>query len=186
MRLRTNKNRMAEKLNKWNILVLICLFISAWLLAPAAQSNAEETRKAKVNNYITKFEMLPILDVPGHIIAVYERQGDVVFEDGEKAKQTLWGLLDMTSGNGTFSGYSLYSFEDGSLSIAKIEGIVKMLPGEKLPVTEGMGKYTKGTGRFQGIEGKVSFKGKQTKPFGGEHKADMELDFVATYTLPGK
>jgi hypothetical protein len=171
--------------SKWIVFSTLALVISVWLLMPASQANAE-TRKAKVNNYINKFEMIPILDVPGHIIAVYERKGDVVFEDGEKAKQTLWGLLDITSGNGTFSGYSLYSFEDGSLTIAKIEGIVKMLSGEKLPVTEGTGKYTKGTGRFQGIEGTVSFKGKQTKPFGGEHKADMELDFVATYTLPAK
>ncbi len=186
MRMRVNENRLPEKLNKWNILIFICFFISAWLLMPVAQSNAEETRKAKVNNYITKFEMIPILDVPGHIIGVYERKGDVVFEDGEKAKQTLWGMVDITMGNGTFTGYSLYSFEDGALTIFKIDGILKMLPGEKLPVTEGTGKYIKGTGRFQGIEGTVTIKGKQTKPYGGEHKADMELDFVATFTLPAK
>ena len=37
-----------------------------------------------------------------------------------------------------------------------------------------------------GIEGTVAFKGKQTKPYGGEHKADMEVEWTVDYTLPKK
>ena len=36
------------------------------------------------------------------------------------------------------------------------------------------------------IEGTVAFKGKQIKPYGGEHKADMEVEGTVDYTLPKK
>lgn len=170
--------------NKW-VLSGFTVVISVWLFMPVSQVNAE-TRKWKVNNQITQFEFIPILDTPGHIVGVFERQGDVQFEDGEKAKQILRGTVDINRGQGTFQSYSLITFEDGSTTMIKVEGVSKMPPGGKLPISEGKGEYIKGTGRFQGIQGTMSFKGKQTKPYGGQYKADMEVEATATYTLPGK
>lgn len=172
-------------INKWLLFSGVAVFISLWLLMPVSQANAE-TRKFKVNNQITRFEYIPILDAPGHIVGIFERQGDVLFEDGEKAKQILRGTVDINRGQGTFQGYSLFTFEDGSTTIAKMEGVIKIPPGKKLPGSEGKGKYIKGTGRFQGIEGTLTIKGKQTKPYGGEYKGDQEIEVTATYTLPRK
>jgi hypothetical protein len=170
--------------NKWALSGFVVV-ISVWLLMPIQPVNAE-TRKLKVNNQITQFQYIPILDTPGHIVAIFERQGDVLFEDGEKAKQILRGTIDFNRGKGTFQAYSLFTFEDGATTIAKMEGTFEIPPGGKLPATEGKGKYIKGTGRFQGIEGTLSIKGKQTKPYGGEYKGDQEIELTATYTLPGK
>ena len=87
-----------------------------------------------------------------------------MFEDGEKAKQILRGTIDFNRGKGTFQSYSLFTFEDGSTTVVKNEGTFGIPPGGKFPVSEGKGKYIKGTGRIQGIQGTVSIKGKQTKP----------------------
>ena len=172
-------------LNKWVLFSCFAVLIFTWLLMPVSQVNAE-TRKFKVNNQITQFEYIPILDAPGHIVGIFERQGDVLFEDGEKAKQIFRGTVDSNRGKGFFQGYSLVTFEDGATIISTMGGTFEIPKGGKLPVSKGKGKYIKGTGRFQGIEGTVSFTGKQTKPYGGEYKAEQESDVTVNYTLPGK
>ncbi|MCP4578960.1 MAG: hypothetical protein GY846_22010 [Deltaproteobacteria bacterium] len=179
---RNNSKNISHKGMLFSILTVI---IFTWVLLPVSQASAE-TRKSKVNNQMIRFEYIPILDTPGHIIGIFERQGDVLFEDGEKAKQILRGTVDMNRGRGTFQAYSLTTYEDGSTTILKNEGSFEIPPGGKLPVSKGKGKFIKGTGRFQGIKGTASFKGKQTKPYGGEYKADQEVEVTATYTLPGK
>jgi len=181
IRRKNNKGIVNKPLLLSSLAIILCI----WLLMPVSQADAE-TRKCKVNNQITQLQYIPILDTPGHIVAIFERQGDVLFEDGEKAKQILRGTVDSNRGKGSFQSYSLFTFEDGSTTIAKTEGMFEIPPGGKLPVVEGKGKYIKGTGRFQGIEGTTSFKGKQTKPYGGEYKGDQEVDVIATYTLPEK
>ena len=104
--------------NKPLLLSSLALIIFTWLLIPVSQADAE-TRKFKVNNQITRFEYIPILDTPGHIVGLFERQGDVLFEDGEKAKQILRGTIDFNRGKGTFQSYSLFTFDDGSTTVAK-------------------------------------------------------------------
>ena len=172
-------------INKPLLLSSIALIIFTWILLPVSQADAE-TRKCKINNKITQFQYIPILDAPGHIIGLFERQGDVLFEDGEKAKQIFRGTVDSNRGKGTFQGYSLVTFEDGATIISTMEGTFEIPKGGKLPVSKGKGKYIKGTGRFHGIEGTVSFTGKQTKPYGGEFKAEQESDVTVNYTLPKK
>lgn len=179
---KTNSNGIFHKGMLFSILAVI---VFTWVLYPVSQADAE-TRKCKINNKITQFQYLPILDSPGHIMGIFERQGDVLFENGEKAKQIFRGTVDSNRGKGAFQGYSLLTFEDGATIIATMEGTFEIPKGGKLPVSEGKGKYIKGTGRFQGIEGTVSFTGKQTKPYGGEYKAEQESDVIGTYTLPGK
>jgi hypothetical protein len=163
----------------------LAVMLAVWMLAPTLKASAE-TRKFKVNNQVTKFEYIPILDSPGHIVGLFERQGDVLFEDGEKAKQILRGTIDFDRGKGTFQSYSLFTFDDGSTTIAKVEGTFEIPPGGKLPVSKGNGKYIKGSGRYKGIQGTYTFNGKQTKPYGGEFKGDQEIEVIADYKLPKK
>jgi hypothetical protein len=180
-----SKKNNKDIVNKPLWLSSLALIIFTWIFIPVSQADAE-TRKFKVNNQVTRFEYIPILDTPGHIVGLFERQGDVLFEDGEKAKQILRGTIDFNQGKGTFHSYSIFTFDDGSTTVVRNEGTFEIPPGGKLPVSEGKGKYIKGTGRFQGIEGTVSIKGKQTKPYGGEYKGDQEIEATATYTLPSK
>jgi len=53
--------------NKPLLLSSLALIIFTWLLIPVPQADAE-TRKFKVNNKITQFQYIPILDTPGHIV----------------------------------------------------------------------------------------------------------------------
>ena len=100
MTLSDRKTNNKGILNKWVLFSCFAVLIFTWLLMPVSQANAE-TRKYKVNNQITRFEYIPILDTPGHIVGVFERQGEVLFEDGEKAKQILRGTIDLNRGKGT-------------------------------------------------------------------------------------
>lgn len=179
---------MAKRIfTKCGIIIGFALVLSIWLLMPLDEASAE-TRTWKGSNYITKFEAIPTLITPGHFIGVFERQGESLFDNGEKTKTILRGTVDlnMDIGEGSFQGYSFVTYEDGSITITKVEGAMKLPPGGRLPISEGKGTYIKGTGRFQGIQGTMSFKSNQIKPYGGEHKGDAVIEGVSTYTLPAK
>ena len=172
---------------RWGILTVFAVVSLLWFIIPVQKANAE-TETWKGSNYVTKFEAMPTLITPGHFIGIFERQGEVVLGNGEKAKTDLRGTVDlnMDIGEGTFHGYSFSTYEDGSMTITKLEGVIRVLPGQRLPITEGTGTYIKGTGRFQGIEGTTSFKSRQTKPYGGEYKGDAGSEGINTFTLPTK
>jgi len=63
---------------------------------------------------------------------------------------------------------------------------VSLPPGGKLPLIKGEGKYTKGTGRFKGIKGTISFTGRYITPYSKETKGDMYIEVTSTYTLPSQ
>jgi len=163
------------------------LVITTWLLVPVTQAVAETVKKAKVTSYVIKTEAIPFPDVKGHIVGVLERRGLAVFEDGEVAAYHAQLRFDLIiQQGGDFQGYSQLTFKDGSTTIAKVQGTQTLTPGEKLPTVAGKSEYIKGTGRFQGIKGNVSFTGKSITPYGKETKGDMVVDLTSTYTLPSK
>ena len=171
-------------LSRWELCFTVVI-VSMWVLTSVVQAD-EITRKFKINNWITKMQGTPIPESPGRFIGFYERQGDVAYEDGEKAKQVLKCTFDMVRGVGPFQGYSQLIYEDGSTVLVKVEGITQKPKEGKLPFGNGTGEYVAGTGRFKGIQGKNVFKFKMLKPFGGENKGDGLVEVTATYTLPGK
>ncbi len=180
----TGRNSGRGILNPW-ALCFMTLVISLCVLTSVVQAG-EVTRNFKVNNWITKMQAIPIPDSPGRVIGFYERQGDVEYEDGEKAKQLLRCTFDIVRGLGTFQGYSQLIFKDGSTALVKVEGVMTKLKEGKLPAGHGTGKYICGTGRFKGIQGKNTFKVRMLKPFAGESKGDALVEVTATYSLPGK
>ena len=171
-------------INGWSLFFL-SLIISACVLTSAAQANAE-TRKWKINNHITKMQAIPIPDSPGRAIGFFERQGEVTYENGETAKQTIRCTFDMVRGAGPYQGYSQIAFKDGASLLIRIEGVMIPQKGGKLPISKGKGKYISGTGRYKGIQGNVNFKATMLKPFAGESKGDALVEATGTYTLPGK
>jgi hypothetical protein len=157
--------------------------IAALLLVPTTQAG-EVTKKVRVTSYITKVEVLPVPDVEKHLVGLYERKGVAIYENGETAAYQTWGTFDYTKGQGPFQGYSQLVYEDGSTSMAQYQGTMTVAPGAKLPTFKGTGKYIKGTGRFEGIKGKVSFSGKYITPYSKETKGDVYMEVTQTYTLP--
>jgi len=59
--------------------------------------------------------------------------------------------------------------------------------GAKPRLIKGTGNYIKGTGRFEGIKGKVSFSGKYVTPYTKDKtKGDVVLEVTSTYIPPKK
>jgi hypothetical protein len=173
---------MAKRKSIW---VLFGIFvISVWVLGLATQAGAE-TMKAKICSYITQVEVLPVGDQPEHFYILNVRRGLVFFETGDVALYTNYGISDALQGKGPSDGYTIWTFEDGSTIVAKPQGT--FWPGpKKLSEFKGTAELIKGTGRFEGIKGSLSFSGKQLTPYSKETKADFSIEAVVNYTLPSK
>jgi hypothetical protein len=170
------------------IAILGCIgifLITALILVPASQAR-EITSKHKIAAAITKMEVVPVPDVKGHVVGVLERRGVAIYENGETAAYHSRLTFDsIKGGEASYSGYCDISFADGSISMTKFQGTSQVVEGKK--IIKGSGKYIKGTGRFEGIKGKVSFTGKYVTPYTKDKtKGDAVLEVTSTYTLPKK
>ena len=162
------------------------LFIAALLLMPATQAEAK-TVKYKIIAPLTRVEWIAVPDVERHSVVLYERRGVVLFENGETAAYCTRGTSDNIKGQGSFHGYSDILYKDGSTQIFEYTGTLTLAPGEKLRTMKGEGKYIKGTGRFEGIQGLTSFIGKYVTPYTKDTtKGDAVIDVTTTYTMPKK
>ena len=177
--------------NKMKITILGCIgifLIAALVLLPATQAMAK-TVNHKITSYITKLELIRVPDVEGHVVGVYYRKGIAIFEN-EVAAYSTRGTIDIIKSggkyDGSFQGYSHKIYKDGSTVMVKYQGNYTWLPGAKLPSFVGTGEYFKGTGRFEGIKGKVNFNGKYITPYSKETKGDEYIEATGTYTLPKK
>lgn len=168
----------------WGIIRI--LLIAVWLVVSCTPAGAE-TVKYKVTTQITKWELVPVPDVEGHAVGVFERRGVCIFEN-EVGTVLVVGTLDMIKKEEvSFQGYSETTWEDGSTTIHKYKGTLTSALGEKLRSYKVEGEYIKGTGRFEGIKGKISFTGREITPYTkDETKGDAIMDVTATYTLPSK
>lgn len=174
------------KTSRMSIVALgfICVsLIVVMILAPAALAG-EKYMKYKIASSVTKMEVVPISDIKGHIIGVMERRGVAIYENWETAAYHSQIIFDSIEGQGaTFSGYANLSFADGSTSISKFTGAAPEVKGKK--IIKGTGDYIKGTGRFEGIKGKLSFSGKYVTPYTEDTtKGDVVLEVTSTYNLP--
>ena len=168
----------------WGIIGI--LFIAALLLMPATQAVAK-TVKFKIIAPLTKVEWIAVPDVEKHVVILYERRGVVIYENGETAAYHTRGTADTIKGLGSFHGYSDILYKDGSTQIWEYTGTTTLAPGEKQRIMKGEGKYIKGTGRFEGIQGLTSFTGKSVTPYTKDTtKGDAVFDGTATYTMPKK
>jgi hypothetical protein len=142
-----------------------------------------ETVKGRSVYHFLKIERIEVGDVPGHVIGVAEHRGLMSLDTGEVATHIGRLTLDYTNGSGTFQGYNLVTFEDGSTKIFKAQGRTTAQPSG-VSTFEAAYTYLKGTGRFEGIQGAGSFTGKRIAPLTPGASADCYLDFTETYTLP--
>lgn len=168
-------------------LVLVGLVTSAWLLSAAtpAQSQAETTvRYKEVHNQIAQNAVLVGDPAQGHIHGTWVRRGLTIFDDGEVAAYSALGDLDITKGNGTISGYDTTFFDDGSSWSTKFTGQFSIGP-KGLWVIPHEGQFIAGTGRFEGIRGKLVYTSRQIN----KHRDFVdyaETEGSATYTLTPK
>ena len=150
------------------------LLIVACLLLSVTQARAETDKGRNVLHRI-KVEEIEVGDVPGHVVGVIESKGLTFYENGEVATVSIVHTSDNTNGIGTYQGYGLFTFEDGSTHVHKFQST-----STEEGLFKGTYTYVQGTGRFEGIQGSGSFSGKN---FG---EPGLYADFTGTYTLPEK
>ncbi len=136
--------------------VVAVLMLGLVSVAPGAEAG-EISRSGQSFHHKSKFEPVEVGDVEGHIVAVYEQEGIVIFSDGEVAEFKNSGTLDYVNWEGVHRGYHTVTFKDGSTHTTRYEGTSKMPPEGR--VTTGTHTYVGGTGKFAGIKGEGSYRG---------------------------
>jgi hypothetical protein len=169
--------------------IIVATIVASVLLVTAsffATQAVAEDLKSRITCYLTKVEAMPVGDVEGHVIIIFERRGLAILENGECAAVLIRGTADLTKHHGPFQSYAQWTYKDGSTNISKSEANMAISPGEKLPSFKGKGEWIKGTGKFQGIKGRFTFSGKYITPYSKETKGDVYFELTGAYTLPSK
>ena len=166
--------------------IIAVLAVAVVLLALPFWAKAE-TRKARLYNYVTEMHVMPIgfAQVPTNVIA--ERRGVAEYEDGEIATYLMRGAGKWSPKGSTLEGFSQYTFGDKSTNVVKWQAQITIDEGQ-LPKVTGQGTYVSGTGRFEGIQGEVSFSGNYVTPYDKEKGTlgDLIVDVISNFTLPSK
>ena len=179
---------MATRKMHHKIWSLIGILVIVILLLGSVTQTVAETKQFRNVGQFSKMEVILAGDVGGHLLIIFEWRG-LQFSDGEVAILTGWGTCDIVKGDGPCEGYYLSKYEDGSTMVSKTKFITTGSPDGKTADYEGTGEYTGGTGRFAGIKGSLSFKGKRFTPISPglkETRGDGVADGTATYTLPSR
>ena len=173
--------------SRWFKLSLVSLVTPAWLLGAAvpAQSQTETTvRYKEVHNQVAQNAVLIGDPAQGRVHGAWVRRGLTIFDDGEVAAYSALGDFDITKGKGTISGYDTTFFEDGSSWSTKFTGQFSVGP-KGLWVIPHEGQFIAGTGRFEGIRGKLVYTSRQINKH-PDFVDYAETEGSATYTLPPK
>jgi len=130
--------------------------------------------------YTPTVHTLKVPDMEGHTYILFEEKGIGFHEKWGNWLITLVGTGELKAeGTATFQFHVHYTFPDGSTITFKAEG--GSVPGRGIigePSAEGTAIPIKGTGKFQGIQGRVAWKGYHLAP--NQSYAYPELE----YTLP--
>jgi hypothetical protein len=167
---------------KFKIVVMMVLIAFAMSIVLVADAVAAEKGKVAGRQvfYMTTIQTLKVPDVEGHTINLLEAKGIFSSEKWGAALIYQINTLDFIKGTGTFQGYTHTTFPDGSTMTSKFEG--KSTGGgvgtTGMASSEGTWTYVKGTGKFQGIQGRGTFKSYVLAP--GQFYSDVEGE----YTLP--
>lgn len=150
-------------------LLLISLF--AIFFFGVTMSFAEPIKGKRFGTFESK-GTVKVGNVEGHILGVGVSKGvDVVNNAVFVAKMSS----DLVNGNGPQWGYTVTTNKDGDKSFSKSQGKVTTVMSDKgIPLVsfEGTWEFTGGTGKWAGVQGKGTYKGKFIGP--GIFTYDME------------
>jgi hypothetical protein len=186
IKLRKERRKTMEK-RRIVLVVISFLLISIWLFPSQAQA---ETRKYRIVMYFTRVEMSPIPALEGQAYMLTEFRGLTFWEDGEISAYSGAAIVEIYKGKGPVQNHVVHTFADGSTIVSKNRFINISAPDGKTSLYEDVtGEIVKGTGRFEGIKGTVTAKGKRFTPLSPglkEMRGDAVVEGSMTFTLPTK
>lgn len=142
---------------------MIGLFVAAACLTMSAPALATDIAWHETS--VLKYSVYPD----------YKREGTAVFRTGEKANLVINGKAGGSPEQdvGRFTGEWLLRFDDGSTITIQVAGTRGITTG----TGSGSGEFVSGTGRYEGITGKVTFVSQISSSV-------SEGDWTGSYTLP--
>jgi hypothetical protein len=169
-------------IRKTNHIMLITLSLVLLLLLAVPFVQAAERGNVTCRQvwYATNFQSIPVGDVEGHIISLFEAKGITFWEPWGAVLAKVSATSDRTKGLGPAESYEIYTFPDGSTITTKCKGEATSAGTGKTGAGGGEGPWTfvSGTGKFQGIQGGGTFKWWVLGP------GQWYSDFEGEYTLP--
>ena len=145
------------------ISTVIGLFVAAASLAMSVPLHATDIAWHETS--VLKYSVYPD----------YKREGTAVFKTGEKANLVIDGKAGVSPEQDVrrFTGEWLLRFDDGSTITIQVAGTRVITTG----TGSGSGEFVSGTGRYEGITGKVTFVSQISSSI-------SEGDWTGSYTLP--
>ncbi|MCF8033920.1 MAG: hypothetical protein K9K66_16695 [Desulfarculaceae bacterium] len=166
---------------------ILILFAAALLLCLAVPALAGQKLAWREVSHLTQVNKIAAPDAKDHLIGVYQHQGVCLFSGGQQAAYDNVGAFDVYDHDGgerLHQGYGKVLFSDGSFILFKTQGQEYFEKGNDLPRVKGTGSFLGGTGRYQGIQGTLSFSGGYVSGLKDDDTGgDAVLDYTAEYTL---
>jgi hypothetical protein len=138
---------------------LLGILLGALLAAPTAACAGEQVLEFKFVTMPIDVKVVQAPNIEGRTLSAGTLRGAAFFKDGRVAVKDFIGESDLLKGEGSFKGYSTYTFEDGSSITASytaergsagLHGVYAILSGT--------GAYAgaTGTGSFDGLPAKFT------------------------------
>lgn len=179
-------------MRKWPLPLALGALTLPMLLMPTRVSSPQGERMKIAGSFwltYAKQEVLPAGDADSHILILAEARGpnrstgrDVYMDGADTFNREF---ADLVQGSGTHSGYVTFT-KNGESTVTRWNGQVRTaLSAEGNPVTTIEGTWTKvkGTGRYEGVTGSGTYKGRVISPT--EYSVDWEGEIVLKLTTAG-
>ena len=166
-------------MKKFSMSILVSLL--GFMFGMFATQVEAETMNFKLVSMYDKVERVKVPEAEGVMIGVLDRKGLSIFDNGEIATTNCRGIFDTKKG---FQGYSSLFFEDGSTLVLSWKGPTSQSRSENSWEYGIEVEFVEGTGRFKGVKGSGSYKGKQPL-WDDEYKAKgfTLYEFSGSYDL---
>lgn len=175
---------MRHAINRAAALLMLAALV---LLLGSAPAPAAEKTTWKEVSHLTLVHKIKVADAEDHLVGVYEHRGVVLFPGGRQGayvSQGRFDVYDREGGERNHDGYGKMSFKDGSTIIFKCRGKETFKEGSKLPWVSGQGAFIKGTGRYEGIKGSLTYEGGYVTGLNADDTGgDAVLTYQAEYSL---
>jgi len=144
-------------MNAFTVLLVgltLCAASPAW----AQQKYAIPRMSEGPNEYLQEYA-IEVGDTPAHQVRIYQirmdyPKRDLVFGGVVVKQRVMTDMIDNVNQNGQFTGYSVYTLEDGSKVFSRFTGTTQVdgAGGRKFVFVE---NFVGGTGKFKGMRGQL-------------------------------
>ena len=150
-------------MNTIRLTALFVAFIGGATLCIASQAWAQQKYTIPPtpegpNQYLQEYA-IDVGDIPGHQVRIYQLhmdypKRDLAFAGVIVKERVMTDMTDYVNQNGLFTGYSVYTLEDGNKVFSRFTGTTQVdsAGGRKFVFVE---NFVGGTGKFKGMRGQL-------------------------------